>query len=64
VYQPVIELPYDEVHVGQRVSAVWASPAEQIEDGGAMGGAYGALLGWIPNGEADIDNPDLVNRIF
>jgi uncharacterized OB-fold protein len=64
VYQPVIELPYDQVKVGQRVSAVWASPAEQTEDAGAMGGAYGALMGWIPNGEPDIDNPDLVNRIF
>jgi hypothetical protein len=29
-----------------------------------MGGAYGSLLGWMPNGEADIDDPDLVNRIF
>ena len=63
-YQPVIELPYDEVHVGQRVTAVWASPAEETEDGGAMGGAYGSLLGWIPSGEPSIDDPDLVNRIF
>ena len=63
-YQPVIELPYDQVHVGQRVSAVWASPAEQMEDGGGMGGAYGNLLGWIPNGEPSIDDPDLLNRIF
>ena len=29
-----------------------------------MGGAYGNLLGWIPNGEPDVDDPDLVNRIF
>jgi uncharacterized protein len=64
VYQPVIELPADQVHVGQRVDAVWASPAEEVDEGGGMGGAYGNLLGWIPNGEADIDDPDLVNRIF
>lgn len=64
VYQPVIELPADEVHVGQRVSAVWASPAEQIDDSGGMGGAFGNLLGWIPSGEPDIDDPELVNRIF
>lgn len=64
VYQPVIELPYDEVHVGQRVSAVWASPAEDSDDTGNMGGAFGALLGWIPSGEPSIDDPDLVNRIF
>ncbi len=29
-----------------------------------MGGAYGHLLGWIPSGEPDVDDPDLVNRIF
>lgn len=63
-YQPVIELPADQVHVGQRVSAVWASPAEEIEDGGGMGGAAGNLLGWIPNGEPSIDDLDLLNRIF
>jgi uncharacterized OB-fold protein len=64
VYQPVIELAAADVHVGVRVDAVWASPAEELDDGGGMGGAYGNLLGWIPNGEPDIDDPDLVNRIF
>jgi uncharacterized OB-fold protein len=63
-YQEVIELPASDVKVGQRVSAVWASPAEEIEGGSAMGGAYGALLGWMPDGRPDIDDPDLVNRIF
>ena len=53
-----------EVHVGQRVDAVWASPAEETDDGGGMGGNSGSLLGWIPNGEPDVDDPDLVNRIF
>ena len=63
-YQEVIELPASEVRVGRRVSAVWASPAEETEGGSAMGGAYGALLGWMPDGRPDIDDPDLVNRIF
>jgi uncharacterized protein len=63
-YQPTIDLPADQVHVGQRVAAVWASPAEELDEGATMGGAYGALLGWIPSGEPDIDDPDLVNRIF
>lgn len=64
-YQPVIELPAAAVHVGIRVSAVWASPAEEIDGGaGGMGGAYGNLLGWIPDGRPAIDDPDLVNRIF
>jgi uncharacterized OB-fold protein len=64
-YQAVIDLPADQVHVGQRVSAVWASPAEEDDDGGGgMAGAFGSLLGWIPNGEPSIDDPDLLNRIF
>jgi uncharacterized OB-fold protein len=64
-YQPVIELPADDVRVGQRVAAVWASPAEETDEGGGgMAGAYGSLLGWIPTGEPDLDDPDLVNRIF
>ena len=63
-YQPVIELPAADVRVGQRVAAVWASPAEDSDEGGAMGGTYGRLIGWMPNGEPDIDDPDLVNRIF
>jgi uncharacterized OB-fold protein len=64
-YSPVIELPADQVRVGQRVAAVWASPAEEEDqEGGGMAGAFGSLLGWMPNGEPDIDDPDLVNRIF
>lgn len=63
-YQPVIELSADDVRVGQRVSAVWASPAEETDASGGMGGTWGSLLGWMPNGEPDMDDPDLVNRIF
>jgi hypothetical protein len=63
-YSPVIELPADQVRVGQRVDAVWASPAEESDDAGGMAGNFGSLLGWIPNGEPDHDDPDLVNRIF
>jgi len=58
-YQPVVELPVHEVAVGVRVSAVWASAAEETE-----GNPYGSLIGWIPNGEPNVDDPDLVNRIF
>jgi uncharacterized OB-fold protein len=63
-YQPVIELPATDVRVGQRVAAIWASPAEEVDEPGGMGGAYGSLLGWMPSGEPDIDDPGLVNRIF
>ncbi len=63
-YQPVIELPVEELRVGQRVAAVWASPAEEIDEGGGMGMALGSLIGWMPTGDPDIDDPDLLNRIF
>jgi len=62
-YQPPVELPVDDVHIGVRVSAVWASPGEAV-DNASVGGQYGRLVGWIPNGEPDIDDPELVNRIF
>ena len=29
-----------------------------------MSGAWGDFLGWMPTGEPDVDDPDLVNRIF
>jgi len=63
-YQATIELPVAEVRVGRRVAAVWASAGEDIEAGGGMGQSLGALIGWMPTDEADIDDPDLVNRIF
>jgi uncharacterized OB-fold protein len=63
-YQPVIELPVSDVRVGKRVAAAWAPPNDDFDEGGTMGGAFGALIGWIPSGEPDVDNPDLVNRIF
>ncbi len=63
-YQPVVELPVEEVRVGKRVAAAWAPPNDDVDDAGAMGGAYGALIGWIPSGEPDVADPDLVNRIF
>jgi len=55
-YQPLIEVPNDQVRIGLRVSAVWASEAER-----AAGGE--SLIGWMPTGEPDVDDPDLVNRI-
>ena len=62
-YQQTIELPAAELRVGMRVSAVWASPGEADAVSG-IGRSMGALLGWMPNGEPDIDDPDLVNRIY
>jgi uncharacterized protein len=62
-YQSVIELPTGDLRVGVRVSAVWASPEEPDSVSGT-GRPLGSLLGWMPNGEPDIDDPDLVNRIY
>jgi hypothetical protein len=46
--------------VGLRVAAVWASDAEKADN--LM--VDGNLIGWIPNGEPDRTDPDLVNRII
>ncbi len=59
-YQPVVDTPNDDVRIGMRVSAVWASEAEKAD---LMANAEGNLLGWIPTGEPDVTDPDLVNRI-
>jgi uncharacterized OB-fold protein len=59
-YQGLIECPNDQIRIGMRVSAVWASEAE-VADNLTVDGN---LVGWIPNGEPDVTNPDLVNRII
>jgi uncharacterized protein len=61
-YQPLIEFPPDQIRIGMRVSAVWASEAEQAGGGGDWG-SVANLIGWMPTGEPDVDDPDLVNRI-
>ena len=43
-----------------RVAAVWASEAEKAD---LASTAEGNLLGWIPTGEPDNDDPTLVDRI-
>ena len=59
-YQPLLDTPNDDVRIGMRVSAVWASEAE-LKD--LASNAEGRLLGWMPTGEPDVDDPDLVDRI-
>jgi uncharacterized OB-fold protein len=59
-YQPLIEVPNDQVRIGMRVSAVWASAAEKAA---ADPRAETNLIGWMPTGEPDDDDPTLVNRI-
>ena len=59
-FQPLIDVPVDDVHIGMKVSAVWASEAERTDFDPRM---EGNLIGWIPTGEPDVDDPDLVNRM-
>jgi uncharacterized OB-fold protein len=64
-YSPTVDLAAGDVRVGLRVRAVWAE-AGTGEDatGGGMTGSWGDFLGWTTTGEPDVDDPDLVNRIF
>jgi uncharacterized protein len=59
-FQVLIDVPVDEVHIGMKVSAVWASEGERTD---LDPRAEGRLIGWIPTGEPDIDDPTLVNRM-
>ena len=59
-YQPLLDTPNADVRVGMRVAAVWASEAEKAD---LASTAEGSLLGWMPTGEPDVDDPSLVDRI-
>jgi uncharacterized protein len=61
-YQTLLDVPNDEVRIGMRVSAVWSSPGEDEVSSGGWTSVQG-LAGWMPTGEPDLDDPDLVNRI-
>ncbi|MBL7487566.1 OB-fold domain-containing protein [Frankia sp. AgB1.9] len=63
-YQPVIDLPVGDIHVGVRVAAVWAPKAAPVDTFSGIGRPMGSLLGWTPSGEPDVNDPDLVNRIY
>ncbi len=55
-YQPVVEFPVGDVRIGARVAAVWNDT--KVASGGGI-----ELDGWIPTGEPDDTDPNLVNRI-
>src|SRR5262249_9721304 len=58
-YQTLIEVPNDEIRIGMRLGAVWASEGEDKVSSGGWTSVQG-LVGWMPNGEPDVDDPDLV----
>jgi uncharacterized protein len=59
-YQALLDVPNDQVRIGMRVAAVWASEGELVERDPRW---EGNLVGWMPTGEPDVDDPDLVNRM-
>jgi uncharacterized OB-fold protein len=63
-YQALIETPMDDVRIGMRVAAVFSPPHDGRDHGGGMGGVFGFLDGWMPTGEPDVVDDDLVNRTF
>jgi uncharacterized protein len=60
-YQGLIETASDQVRIGMRVAAVWASEGEK---GSGDSWNDSNLVGWIPTGDPDVDDPTLVNRIY
>jgi uncharacterized protein len=60
-YQGLIETPSDQVRIGMRVAAVWASESEK---GSGDSWNDSNLVGWMPTGNPDLDDPTLVNRIY
>jgi uncharacterized OB-fold protein len=59
-YQTLLDVPNDDVHIGMRVEAVWASEGEKVDKDPRM---EGNLIGFLPTGEPDNTDPDLVNRL-
>jgi uncharacterized protein len=57
-YQALLDIADESVRIGMRVSAVWASKGEQVERDPRW---EGNLIGWLPTGEPDVEDPDLVN---
>jgi uncharacterized OB-fold protein len=63
-FQELIDFPVGEIHPGIRVAAMWASEAEREETIGGIRNAIGGLVGWIPTGEPDDTNPDLLDKVL
>jgi uncharacterized OB-fold protein len=59
-FQPLLDVAVDDVRIGMKVSAVWASEGEASNLDPRM---EGRLIGWMPTGEADVDDPTLANRM-
>jgi uncharacterized OB-fold protein len=62
-FQELIEVPNDDIRIGMRLEAIWASEAEREDNDGSDSRRIQGLVGWMPTGEPDDTDPDLVNRI-
>ena len=60
-YQPLLDTPNDDVRIGMRVVGGVGVGGREAHD--LASNAEGSLLGWMPTGEPDVNDPDLVNRI-
>ena len=60
-YQALVDTPNEDIRTGMRLAPVWASAAELADGAGDTREA--GLIGWIPTGEPDATDPDLVNRL-
>lgn len=64
--QRIEGIPHNEVRMGMRVQAVWASPEERPEEGGGMRGwgLTGAVKHWVPSGEPDTPREEYQEHIL
>ncbi len=60
-FQEPVDVPNEDIRIGMRVGAIWASEAERGKR--APTGTHSSLIGWMPTGEPDVDDPTLVERI-
>jgi uncharacterized OB-fold protein len=56
-YQALLDVPVADVRIGMRVAAMWGDHPQ------SSGWNAVNLEGWMPTGEADVEDPNLVNRI-
>jgi uncharacterized protein len=64
--QDILEVPANDVHIGMRVEAVWAPEGERsVEEitNRSWGSAEGAIRGWRPTGEPDVDPQQLAGGL-